>query len=190
VLLDGRDIRTWDEAKLRARIGVIFQDFNEYERALRENVGFGSVEHLGDDLRVNRAVDQGGAKELVAGLTAGIETQLGRWFREGVDLSGGQWQKVALARAFMREEADILILDEPTAALDAEAEHAVFQRFKALAAGRTTILISHRFPTVRMADRILVIEHGVVVEDGGHADLIAAGRRYARLFNLQAAGYG
>ena len=190
VLLDGRDIRTWDEAKLRARIGVIFQDFNEYQLALRENVGFGSVDHLGDDLRVNRAVDQGGAKELVGGLTAGIETQLGRWFREGVDLSGGQWQKVALARAFMREEADILILDEPTAALDAESEHAVFQRFKALAAGRTTILISHRFPTVRMADRILVIEHGVVVEDGSHADLIAAGRRYARLFNLQAAGYG
>jgi len=190
VLLDGRDIRTWDEAKLRARIGVIFQDFNEYQLALRENVGFGSVEHLGDDLRVNRAVDQGGAKELVAGLTAGIETQLGRWFREGVDLSGGQWQKVALARAFMREEADILILDEPTAALDAEAEHAVFQRFKALAAGRTTILISHRFPTVRMADRILVIEAGVVVEDGSHAELIAAGRRYARLFGLQAAGYG
>ena len=190
VLLDGRDIRTWDEAKLRARIGVIFQDFNEYQLALRENVGFGSVEHVGDDLRVNRAVDQGGAKELVAGLTAGIETQLGRWFREGVDLSGGQWQKVALARAFMREEADILILDEPTAALDAEAEHAVFQRFKALAAGRTTILISHRFPTVRMADRILVIEAGVVVEDGSHAELIAAGRRYARLFGLQAAGYG
>ncbi len=190
VLLDGRDIRTWDEAKLRARIGVIFQDFNEYQLALRENVGFGSAEHLGDDLRVNRAVDQGGAKELVAGLTAGIETQLGRWFREGVDLSGGQWQKVALARAFMREEADILILDEPTAALDAEAEHAVFQRFKALAAGRTTILISHRFPTVRMADRILVIEAGVVVEDGSHAELIAAGRRYARLFGLQAAGYG
>ena len=190
VLLDGRDIRTWDEGKLRARIGVIFQDFNEYQLALRENVGFGSAEHLGDDLRVNRAVDQGGAKELVAGLTAGIETQLGRWFREGVDLSGGQWQKVALARAFMREEADILILDEPTAALDAESEHAVFQRFKALAAGRTTILISHRFPTVRMADRILVIEAGVVVEDGSHAELIAAGRRYARLFGLQAAGYG
>jgi ATP-binding cassette subfamily B protein len=190
VLLDGRDIRTWDEAKLRSRIGVIFQDFNEYQLALRENVGFGSVDHLADDLRVNRAVDQGGAKELVSGLTAGIETQLGRWFREGVELSGGQWQKVALARAFMREEADILILDEPTAALDAESEHAVFQRFKALAAGRTTILISHRFPTVRMADRILVIEAGVVVEDGSHAELIAAGRRYARLFGLQAAGYG
>src|SRR3954470_13433257 len=144
VLLDGRDLRTWDEGQLRRRIGVIFQDFNEYQLALRENVAFGSVQHLEDGERVGRAVEQGGARELVAGLSAGLETQLGRWFSAGVELSGGQWQKIALARAFMREEADILILDEPTAALDAEAEHAVFQRFRALAAGRTTILISHR----------------------------------------------
>jgi ATP-binding cassette, subfamily B, bacterial len=138
---------------------------------------------------VARAVERGGAQELTAGLAGGLEAQLGRWFGGGVELSGGQWQKVALARAFMREEADILILDEPTAALDAEAEHAVFQRFKALAAGRTTILISHRFPTVRMADRILVLEAGRVVEDGAHAELVAAGQRYARMFGLQAAGY-
>jgi ATP-binding cassette, subfamily B, bacterial len=189
ILLDGRDVATWDPEALRRRIGVIFQDFNEYQLAVRENVAFGSVEHAGDDLRVGRAVDRGGARDLVAGLGAGLETQLGRWFSGGVELSGGQWQKVALARAFMREDADILILDEPTAALDAEAEHAVFQRFRALAAGRTTILISHRFPTVRMADRILVLEAGQVVEDGTHAQLVAAGRRYARMFKLQAAGY-
>ena len=189
VLLDGRDLKDWGDEELRKRIGVIFQDFNQYQLLLRENVAFGSVDHLGDELRVTRAVDQGGARELVRGLPGGLETQLGRWFKAGTELSGGQWQKVALARAFMREEADILILDEPTAALDAEAEHAVFERFRQLTAGRTAILISHRFPTVRMADRILVLEGGRVTEDGTHADLLAAGARYATLFKLQASGY-
>jgi ATP-binding cassette, subfamily B, bacterial len=189
VRLDGRDLKDWGEEELRRRIGVIFQDFNQYQLLLRENVAFGSVQHLEDELRVQRAVDQGGAKELVGGLAGGLDTQLGRWFKGGAELSGGQWQKVALARAFMREEADILILDEPTAALDAEAEHAVFERFRKLTAGRTAILISHRFPTVRMADRILVLEGGRVIEDGTHAGLLAAGARYAALFKLQAAGY-
>jgi ATP-binding cassette subfamily B protein len=189
ILLDGRDLRAWDEAELRRRVGVIFQDFNQYQFAVRENVGFGSVEHLTDTRRIGRAVESGGARELVAALSAGLETQLGRFFQDGAELSGGQWQKLALARAFMREEANILVLDEPTAALDAVAEQAVFERFRALTHGRTAILISHRFPTVRMAERIVVIEHGHVVEQGSHAELLAAGGRYARMFTLQAEGY-
>jgi ATP-binding cassette subfamily B protein len=189
ILIDGRDLRDWDEDALRRRLGVIFQDFNQYHFTVAENVGLGSVEHLEDRPRVERAVERGGAGEVVRALGQGLETQLGRYFAKGTELSGGQWQKVALARAFMREEADILVLDEPTAALDAEAEHAVFQRFRELAAGRTTILISHRFPTVRMADRILVVEHGRIVESGSHEELLAARGRYAHLFTLQASGY-
>jgi ATP-binding cassette, subfamily B, bacterial len=189
VLLDGQDLAQWDERDLRRRLGIIFQDFNQYYFALRENIGVGSIEHLDDQSRIERAVERGGARELVSQLTAGLDTQLGRWFQGGVELSGGQWQKVALARAFMRQEADILVLDEPTAALDAEAEHAIFQRFRELAEGRTTILISHRFPTVRMADRIVVLEKGAIIEMGSHAELVAAGGRYAHLFTLQAQGY-
>jgi len=189
ILLDGRPLSAWDPAALRARIGVVFQDFNQYQLLLRENVGVGSVAHLEDEPRIRRAVESGGAEDLVASLGEGLETPLGRWFKDGVELSGGQWQKVALARAFMREEADILILDEPTAALDAEAEHAVFERFRQLAKGRTAILISHRFPTVRMADRILVLEGGRILEQGTHAELVALGGRYAHLFELQARGY-
>jgi ATP-binding cassette subfamily B protein len=134
-------------------------------------------------------VRSGGADEVVAELPEGLATKLGTWAHDGVELSGGQWQKLALSRAFMREEAEVLVLDEPTASLDAEAEHQVFERFRTLAKGRTTILVSHRFSTVRMADRILVLEHGKVLEDGSHATLLAAGGRYARLFRLQAEGY-
>jgi ATP-binding cassette subfamily B protein len=189
ILLDGKDLKDWDKDALRARIGVVFQDFNQYQFDLGENVGLGSVEHMGDDARVERAIDLGGAREVVDALPRGKRAQLGRWFKDGVELSGGQWQKIALARAFMREEADILVLDEPTAALDAEAEHAVFERFKMLAKGKTAILISHRFPTVRMADRILVLDAGRIVEEGTHRELLDEKGRYAHMFELQAHGY-
>ncbi len=189
ILLDGRDLREWDDAALRRRISAVFQDFNQYQFSLRENVGFGDFAYLAEEGRVRRAVERGGADTLVAELPQGLDTQLGRWFMDGAELSGGQWQKIALSRAFMREEADILILDEPTAALDAEAERAVFDRFRVLARGRTSLLISHRFPTVRMADRIVVIEHGRIIEQGSHDSLVQAGGRYAQLFQLQAEGY-
>ena len=189
ILLDGKDLEDWDEAELRKRMGVVFQDFNQYHFKLRDNVGLGSVPHREDEDRIRRAAERGGATAVIGELSAGLDTQLGRSFKGGVELSGGQWQKIALSRAFMREEADVLILDEPTAALDAEAEHAVFERFRALAKGRTAILISHRFPTVRMADRIIVLEGGRLIESGTHEELLAMHGRYAELFELQARGY-
>ncbi len=189
ILLDGRDLRDWPGDELRRRFGVLFQDFNQYQLRVRENVGFGSVEHMDDVPRIARATERGGASELVSSLPQGLEAPLGRWFQNGTELSGGQWQKIALARAFMREDADILVLDEPTAALDAEAEHTVFARFRELAEGRTTIVISHRFPTVRMARKIVVLDHGAIVETGTHDELVARGGKYARMFALQAEGY-
>lgn len=189
IFLDGKDLVDWDRDELLKRFGVVFQDFNQYELTFRENVGVGEVEHMSDDERVVKATKQGGAEPLLAGYEAGLDTQLGRWFDDGAELSGGQWQKIALSRGFMRESADILVLDEPTAALDAEAEHAVFERFQELTQDRTTIIISHRFPTVRMADRILLIEDAQIAEDGTHAELVAAKKTYARLYELQARGY-
>jgi ATP-binding cassette subfamily B protein len=189
IILDGRELSSWDPEQLRKRFGVLFQDFNKYQLKLRENIGLGSVDHLTDQSRIERAAERGGASELSTSLPGGLDAALGHWFEKGSELSGGQWQKVALARAFMREEADILVLDEPTAALDAESEHAVFERFRELAKGRTTIVISHRFPTVRMAKQIIVIEKGQIVESGSHESLLAKGGNYARMFKLQAQGY-
>jgi ATP-binding cassette, subfamily B, bacterial len=185
----GKDLGDWNPDDLRKEIGVVFQDFNRYQLKVRENIGFGSTDHIHDETRLGRAVDRGGATEVLQSLTNGLDTQLGRWFKDGTELSGGQWQKIALSRAFMREDASILVLDEPTAALDAEAEHAVFERFQLLSRGRTTFVVSHRFPTVRMADRILVLDGGRVIEEGTHADLVAKQGKYAKMFELQAAGY-
>ena len=188
VHLDGRDLREYDLAELRRRIGVIFQDFVRYDLAARENVGFGQVDRLEDADRIERAALDGGAGDLIEGLPKGYDTILGKEFEEGVDLSGGEWQKIALSRAFMNE-AQILILDEPTAALDAFAEQDVFSRFAELTADRTAIFISHRFSTVRMADRILVLQEGELVEQGSHEQLLAEDGRYARMFNTQAERY-
>jgi ATP-binding cassette subfamily B protein len=189
ILLDGHDLRGYPRDELRRRLSVVFQDFNQYQLSARENVGFGSPVHLDDGARVHEAVAEGGAAELIAELPAGIDTQLGRWFHGGVDLSGGQWQRIALARAFMRRESDVLVLDEPTAALDIDAEGEMFERVRELARGRTLVLISHRFANVRMADRVVVLEQSGVVEDGTHDELMACEGVYAQMFRKQARGY-
>ncbi|MGI4802499.1 MAG: ABC transporter ATP-binding protein [Janthinobacterium lividum] len=188
ILLDGVDLREYDLDGLRAGIGVIFQDFVRYDLSAGDNIAVGRVALREDRERIEAAARLGRADEVIGKLEGGYDQMVGRRFKGGVELSGGEWQKVAIARAYMRDAA-LLILDEPTAALDARAEFEVFQRFKGLSNGRTAVLISHRFSSVRMADRIVVIEGGRVLEEGTHPELLARGARYAELFELQAAGY-
>jgi ATP-binding cassette subfamily B protein len=189
ILLDGRDLTEWDETALRERIGVIFQDFARYQLLVGENVGAGDEHYFEDEGRWRTAAEKGRASDFIATLPAGYQTQLGKWFKDGRELSGGQWQKIALSRAFMRSRADILVLDEPTAAMDAQAEAEVFEHFRQLARERITILISHRFSTVRMADQIVVLNSGHIIERGSHEELMRLNARYAHLFTLQARGY-
>jgi ATP-binding cassette subfamily B protein len=188
ILLDGYDLREYDLADLRRHIGVIFQDFVRFHFTAGENIGAGCIEATDDRSRIQQAAERSLADRIIQRLPHGYDQPLGKRFHEGADLSGGEWQKIAIARAYMRD-AEVLILDEPTAALDARSEYEVFQRFRDLSLGKTAILISHRFSTVRMADRILVLENGQVVEAGSHEQLVASGGRYAELFELQASGY-
>ena len=189
IFLDGKDLREWDEQALRERIGVIFQDFNRYQMLVGENVGAGDERYFEDEKRWRDAAEKGRASEFIETLPTGYQTQLGKWFKDGRELSGGQWQKIALSRAFMRTRADILVLDEPTAAMDAQAEAEVFEHFRQLSQGRITILISHRFSTVRMADQVAVLDQGRVVEHGSHEELMRLNGSYAHLFTLQARAY-
>ncbi len=189
ILLDGLDLQQWDADTLRARIGVIFQDFGRYQFLVGENIGAGDMSHFEDRQRWEEAAEMGMAKEFIDKLPERYDTQLGKWFKGGRELSGGQWQKIALARAFMRTNADLLVLDEPTATMDAAAEATIFEHFRDVSRGKMTVLISHRFSTVRMADQIIVIDKGRIVEQGSHAVLMEFGGQYAYLFSLQAQGY-
>jgi ATP-binding cassette subfamily B protein/ATP-binding cassette subfamily C protein len=187
IRIGGTDLRDFSPAELRARVGVIFQDFVRFHFTVADNIGVGWLPDMENREAIERAAVAGGIDEVIAGLPERYEQGLGRWFG-GAELSVGQWQRLALARAFMRR-SPVLVLDEPTAALDAEAEAEIFARFRELTADRTAILITHRFSSVRIADRIAVFEDGRLTELGTHADLLASDRRYARMFRLQAAGY-
>lgn len=189
IYLDGLNIKDWDIESLRAKIGVIFQDFARYQLLVGENIGIGDVDKLTEKELVSEAANKGMADTFIQDLPDAYDTQLGTWFNQGKELSGGQWQKIALSRAFMRNQADILILDEPTAAIDAKAEAEIFSHFRELTSNKISIIISHRFSTVRMADHIIVLEKGRISEQGSHQYLIDLNGHYATLFHLQAKGY-
>mgnify|MGYP006396501185 FL=1 len=189
ILYQGLDLQEWDINALREKLGVIFQDFARYQLKVGENIGVGDKEFINDRPLIEEAAEKGLAAEFIKHMPAQYDTQLGTWFRDGQDLSGGQWQKIALGRAFMRSRAEVLILDEPTAAIDARAEADIFAHFRELTANRISIIISHRFSTVRIADQIVVMEHGQILERGDHESLLALGGQYATLFELQAKGY-
>jgi ATP-binding cassette, subfamily B, bacterial len=188
ITIDGIDLRDFDPGELRSHVGVIFQDYVKYQLTAGENIGFGRIEAIEDTGRIERSAVEAGADVVIGALPQGYDTPLGRWFQDGQELSIGQWQKVALARAFMRD-ADLLILDEPTSSLDVRSEYEVFRAFDELTAAKMAVLISHRFSTVRMAGRIVVIEDGRVIENGTHDELILRGGRYYELFDMQAASY-
>lgn len=188
ILLDGVDIREFEPARLRSLISAMFQDYVTYQGTAAENIGLGQLDHLEDRPRISEAGGRAGVAERIESLPKGYDSPLGRWFDQGVNLSGGEWQKIALARAFVRD-SPILILDEPTSALDARAEHDLFTRLRVLAHGRTTLYISHRFSTVRQAGKILLLDHGKLAEQGTHAELMALEGAYAELFTLQASAY-
>ncbi|MCH2355848.1 MAG: ABC transporter ATP-binding protein/permease [Pseudomonadales bacterium] len=189
IFLEGLELSGWDIGTLRQKIGVIFQDFSRYQLVVGENIGIGDVKNIHQDDHVADAARKGMADVFIRDLPAGYKTQLGTWFKDGKELSGGQWQKIALSRAFMRNQADILILDEPTAAIDAKAEAEIFEHFRDLTANKISIIISHRFSTVRRADYIVVLEQGEILERGSHTELLHLDGQYATLFKLQAKGY-
>ena len=189
IFLEGLDLEEWDIDVLRKKVGVIFQDFNRYQLVVGENIGIGDIKDTDDLERVQEAAQKGMADSFIKDLPDAYSTQLGAWFKNGRELSGGQWQKIALSRAFMRKSADILVLDEPTAAIDAKAEAEIFAHFRELTKNRISIIISHRFSTVRMADHIIVFEKGRVVEEGSHLELLKKQGIYQNLFELQAQGY-
>ena len=189
ILLDGRDLNEWQLDALRQRIGVIFQDFVRYQLKVGENIGVGDVEHIESEEQQQTAAQKGMAHPFIDSMEKGYDTQLGRWFKDGRELSGGQWQKIALSRAFMRKQADILVLDEPTSAMDAEAEAKIFDHFRDVTENQMAILISHRFSTVRMADQIVVLADGKIIERGSHEQLMDRNGKYAHLFAIQAKGY-